>query len=69
MKAREHKENEEIKQHSCHFSEATGSFARRKDLKVLYPEALMAPNRQAGPQHEGLLCVMQVYNKLITLHE
>ena len=29
----------------------------------------MAPNRQAGPQQEGLLCVMQVYNKLITLRE
>ena len=29
----------------------------------------MAPYRQAGPQHEGLLCVMQVFNKLITLRQ
>ena len=62
VKERERKENEEIKRHSCHFSEATGSLARarRSPFDVICLVVLAAVYRQAGPQHKDVLRVMQV---------
>ena len=69
VKALERKKNEEIKRHSCHVSEATGSFARAKARLVLYAwwcggrlPAGRASAQKGTPSHAS-------YKKVVTVRQ